>query len=98
MFGVPPEIKFTLTLVFVPLTLLSAVLTFRQWRKSSGSMMASLRYSALTSCNLLFLVVLRYWNILGYYFSRVGRFPRHHGSGFRNKPGLIALAHQLSLR
>ena len=71
IFGIPSEFKYTIALahVFVALTLLSIVLVILQWRNSSGSLMARLRYGAFTICNLLLVVVLWYWNGLSYYFT-----------------------------
>ena len=71
IFGIPFELKYAIALghVFVVLTLLSTVLVFLQWKNSSGSLMARLRYGAFTICNLLLVVVLWYWNGLSYYFT-----------------------------
>ena len=68
---IPPSLYFALTLplLAIPVALLAAWFAVRIWRAGTWTLGARVHYSLAAVAVLAFLVVLNYWNLLGYRFG-----------------------------
>jgi len=71
IYKIPPSLYFALTLplLAVPLALLAAWFTVRVWRAGTWTLGARVHYSLAAVSVLAFLLILNYWNLLGYRFG-----------------------------
>jgi len=71
IYKIPPSLYFALTLplLAVPLALLAAWFTFRVWSAGTWTLGARVHYSLAAVSVLAFLLILNYWNLLGYRFG-----------------------------
>jgi CubicO group peptidase (beta-lactamase class C family) len=71
IYKIPPSLYFALTLplLAIPLALLAAWFTVRVWRAGTWTLGARVHYSLAAVAVLAFLLILNYWNLLGYRFG-----------------------------
>jgi hypothetical protein len=71
IYKIPPSLYFALTLplLAIPFALLAAWFAVDLWRSRTWTLGARLHYSLAAVAVLAFLVVLNYWNLLGYRFG-----------------------------
>jgi len=71
IYKIPTSLYFALTLplLAIPFALLGAWYAVGVWRAGTWSFGARLHYTLAAAFALLFLVVLNYWNLLGYRFG-----------------------------
>jgi CubicO group peptidase (beta-lactamase class C family) len=71
IYRIPPSLYFALTLplLALPLALLAAWFTVRVWRAGTWTVGARVHYSLAAVAVLAFLLILNYWNLLGYRFG-----------------------------
>ena len=71
IYKIPPSLYFALTLplLAIPLALLAAWFAVRIWRAGTWTLGARVHYTLAAVAVLAFLVVLNYWNLLGYRFG-----------------------------
>jgi hypothetical protein len=71
IYKIPPSLYFALTLplLAIPLALLAGWFTVRIWGAGTWTLGARVHYTLAAVSALAFLIVLNYWNLLGYRFG-----------------------------
>ena len=71
IYKIPPSLYFALTLplLAIPLALLAGWFTVRVWGAGTWTVAARVHYTLAAVAVLAFLIVLNYWNLLGYRFG-----------------------------
>jgi hypothetical protein len=71
IYKIPPSLYFALTLplLAIPLALLAGWFTVRIWGAGTWTLGARVHYTLAAVSVLAFLIVLNYWNLLGYRFG-----------------------------
>jgi CubicO group peptidase (beta-lactamase class C family) len=71
IYRIPPSLYFALTLplLAIPLALLAGWFTVRIWRAGTWTLGSRVHYSLAAVAVLGFLLILNYWNLLGYRFG-----------------------------